>query len=58
MHATGGLSRLGVGWVPAAATGLALLALTWWSKFPPAAHTRLCGSGQTRYVGGPPLGQH
>ena len=42
MHATGDLSRVGVGWVPAAATGLALLALTWWSKFPPAAHTRLC----------------
>ena len=42
MHATGDLSRVGVGWVPAAATGLALLALTWWSKYPPAAHTRLC----------------
>ena len=27
MHATGDLSRVGVGWVPAAATGLALLAL-------------------------------
>ena len=33
MHATGDLSRLGVGWVPAAAAGLALLALTWWGKF-------------------------
>ena len=41
MHAAGGLSRAGVGWVPAAAGGLALLALASWEKTPPAAHTRL-----------------
>ena len=42
MHATGDLSRVGVGWVPVAAGGLALLALTWWGKPPPAAHAKLC----------------
>ena len=42
MHATGDLSRVGVGWVPVAAGGLALLALERWGKFPPAAHAKLC----------------
>ena len=42
MHGRGDLSRVGVGWVPVAVGGLALLALAWWGKTPPAAHTRLC----------------
>ena len=42
MHGTSELSRVGVGWVPAVAGVLALLALTRWRKPPPAAHTRLC----------------
>ena len=32
MHAAGGLSRVGVGWVPVVARGLALLALARWKK--------------------------
>ena len=39
MHGRGDLSRVGVGWVPVAVGGLALLALAWWGKTPPAAHT-------------------
>ena len=37
---TGGLGRVGVGWVPAAAVGPTLLPLTWWGKPPPAAQTK------------------
>ena len=48
MHGTGELSRVGVGWVPVAAGVLALLALTRWRKFPPAAQTRLCIFGPWR----------
>ena len=48
MHATGNLNRVGVGWVPVAAGVLALLALTRWRKFSPAAHTRLCIFGPWR----------
>ena len=41
MHAAGGLGRVGVGWVPVVARGLALLALARWKKTPPTARTRL-----------------
>ena len=38
MHATGNLNRVGVGWVPVAARGPALLALAWWEKNACGAH--------------------